>query len=55
MSVASRLPIADGRAVRRYVGQVAHRHPRLLWTALGLHVLAALTALAAPRLLGDLV
>ena len=55
MSVTTRLPIADGRAVRRYVGQVAHRHPRLLWTALGLHVLAALTALAAPRLLGDLV
>ena len=55
MSVTTRLPIADGRAVRRYVGQVAHRHPRLLWTALGLHVLAALAALAAPRLLGDLV
>ncbi len=55
MSVTTRLPIADGRAVRRYVGQVAHRHPRLLWTALGLHVLAALSALAAPRLLGDLV
>lgn len=55
MSVTTRLPIADGKAVRRYVGQVAHRHPRLLWSALGLHVLAALTALAAPRLLGDLV
>ena len=55
MSATTRLPIADGRAVRRYVGQVAHRHPRLLWTALGLHVLAAVTALAAPRLLGDLV
>ena len=55
MSVTTRLPIADGKAVRRYVGQVAHRHPRLLWTALGLHVLAALTALAAPRLLGGLV
>ena len=41
--------------MRRYVGQVAQRHPRLLWTALGLHVLAALAALAAPRLLGDLV
>jgi ABC-type multidrug transport system fused ATPase/permease subunit len=55
VSVTTRLPIADGRAVRRYVGQVAHRHPRLLWTALGLHVLAALAGLAAPRLLGDLV
>ncbi|MCW2834346.1 MAG: yheI 2 [Nocardioides sp.] len=55
MSVTTRLPIADGRAVRRYVGQVAHRHPRLLWTALALHIAAALSALAAPRLLGDLV
>lgn len=55
MSVTTRLPIADGRAVRRYVAQVAQRHPRLLWSALGLHVLAALSALAAPRLLGDLV
>ena len=55
MSVTTRLPVADSRAVRTYVGQVAHRHPGLLWSALGLHVLAALTALAAPRLLGDLV
>lgn len=53
--MSTRLPIADGRAVRRYVGQVAHRHPALLWSALGLHVAAAVTALAAPRLLGDLV
>ncbi|WP_246210580.1 ABC transporter ATP-binding protein [Nocardioides piscis] len=55
MSDQTRLPVADGRAVRRYVGQVARRHPRMLWSALGLHVLAALSALAAPRLLGDLV
>lgn len=53
--MSTRLPIADARAVRRYVGQVAHRHPVLLWSALGLHVAAAVTALAAPRLLGDLV
>ena len=55
MSVTTRLPIADSRAMRRYVGQVVHRHPRLLWTALALHIAAALAALAAPRLLGDLV
>ena len=55
MSVTTRLPIADGRAVRRYVGQVVHRHPKLLWTALALHIAAALAGLAAPRLLGDLV
>ena len=41
--------------MRRYAGQIARRHPRLLWGALSLHGLAALTALAAPRLIGDLV
>ncbi len=55
MSVTTRLPIADSSAMRRYVGQVARRHPTLLWTAVGLHVSAAVTALAAPRLIGDLV
>jgi ABC-type multidrug transport system fused ATPase/permease subunit len=55
MSVTTRLPVADDRAVRRYVGRVAQRHPLLLWSALGLHVLAALAGLAAPQLLGDLV
>ncbi len=49
------LPVADGRAVRRYATQIARRHPKLLWGAVALHVLAALAALAAPRLLGDLV
>lgn len=49
------LPVAEGRTVRRYAGQLARRHPRMLWGALGLHVCAALAALAAPRLLGDLV
>jgi ABC-type multidrug transport system fused ATPase/permease subunit len=55
VSVTTKLPVADGRAVRRYVARVAQRHPFLLWSALGLHVLAALSALAAPQLLGDLV
>ncbi|MFL6001928.1 MAG: ABC transporter ATP-binding protein [Nocardioides sp.] len=49
------LPVADGRAVRRYAARIARHHPRLLWGALALHVGAALAALAAPRLLGDLV
>jgi ABC-type multidrug transport system fused ATPase/permease subunit len=49
------LPVADSRSVRRYARDIARRHPRMLWGALSLHVLAALTALAAPRLLGDLV
>ncbi|WP_166133730.1 ABC transporter ATP-binding protein [Nocardioides ochotonae] len=49
------LPVADGRALRSYVKRLARRHPRLLYGALGLHVLAAGAALAAPRLIGDLV
>jgi ABC-type multidrug transport system fused ATPase/permease subunit len=55
MSVRTALPVADAPALRRYVRRLAQRHPRLLWTALALHVGAALAALAAPRLLGDLV
>nr|WP_202387820.1 ABC transporter ATP-binding protein [Nocardioides flavescens] len=49
------MPVADARSLRRYVRDLARRHPRLLWTALGLHVGAALAGLAAPRLLGNLV
>jgi ABC-type multidrug transport system fused ATPase/permease subunit len=54
-SVSTTLPVADTRAVRRYAVSIARKHPRLLWSAVALHVLAALAALAAPRLLGDLV
>ncbi len=53
--MSTHLPVADTRAVRRYVARLARRHPRMLYGALALHVLAALAALAAPRLLGDLV
>ncbi|MBA2954035.1 ATP-binding cassette domain-containing protein [Nocardioides sp. MAH-18] len=49
------LPVADGRAVRKYVGTLARRHPTMLYGALALHVSAALAGLAAPRLLGGLV
>jgi ABC-type multidrug transport system fused ATPase/permease subunit len=52
---STHLPVADDRAVRRYVGRLARRHPRMLWGAIALHVLAALAGLAAPRLLGGLV
>lgn len=55
MSATTALPVADGRGVRRYAVSLARRHPRMLWGAVSLHVLAALTALAAPRLLGELV
>ena len=54
-AVSDRLPVADTRAVRRYAVTLARKHPRMLWSAVALHVLAALTALAAPRLLGGLV
>ncbi|MCB0908949.1 MAG: ABC transporter ATP-binding protein, partial [Nocardioidaceae bacterium] len=49
------LPIADGPEVRRYVGDLARRHPRIIAGALILHSGAAVAGLAAPRLLGDLV
>jgi ABC-type multidrug transport system fused ATPase/permease subunit len=49
------LPVAGGRHVARYVVSLARRYPRLVWGAAALHIAAALAALAAPRLLGDLV
>jgi len=55
MSVRTALPVADSRSLRRYVRGLARRHPRMLWSALALHIGAALAGLAAPRLLGDLV
>jgi ABC-type multidrug transport system fused ATPase/permease subunit len=55
MSATTHLPVADTRAVRRYAASLARRHPRMLWSAVLLHVLAALAGLAAPRLLGGLV
>lgn len=53
--MSGQLPVSDTPAVRRYVRQVARRHPRMLWSTLALHALAALAGLAVPRLLGDLV
>ncbi|WP_181312156.1 ABC transporter ATP-binding protein [Nocardioides campestrisoli] len=55
MSAQTTLPVAQGGEVGRYAVSILRRHPRLLGGALALHVLAALAALAAPRLLGDLV
>jgi ABC-type multidrug transport system fused ATPase/permease subunit len=52
---STRLPVADAASVRRYARDLARRHPRMLWSALALHVLAAAAGLAAPRLLGGLV
>ncbi len=53
--MTTHLPVADTRTVRAYVGTLARRHPKMLYSALALHVCAALAALAAPRLLGGLV
>ena len=53
--MSTRLPVAETRDVRRYVARLARRHPRAIWGSTALHVAAALAALAAPRLLGDLV
>lgn len=53
--MSTTLPVADSRSVRRYAVEIARRHPRMLLAALLLNVLAALAALAVPRLLGDLV
>lgn len=49
------LPVADGRQVRAYAVALFRRHPRMIWGAFSLHASAALAALAAPRLIGDLV
>ncbi|MEE6260464.1 ABC transporter ATP-binding protein [Plantactinospora sonchi] len=49
------LPVADAAQVRRYARTLFRRHPRGLAAVLGLHALAAITGLAAPRLLGELV
>jgi ABC-type multidrug transport system fused ATPase/permease subunit len=53
--MSTALPVADAAQVRRYARTVARRHPRALAVALGLHALAAMAGLAAPRLLGELV
>jgi ABC-type multidrug transport system fused ATPase/permease subunit len=49
------LPVATGGQVAGYALALLRRHPRTLSLAFGLHLAAALAALAGPRLLGDLV
>ncbi|MBF9128189.1 ABC transporter ATP-binding protein [Plantactinospora sp. S1510] len=53
--MSTALPVADAVQVRQYARVLIRRHPRALAGALGLHALAAVTGLAAPRLIGDLV
>ncbi|MCG5216720.1 ABC transporter ATP-binding protein [Streptosporangium sp. KLBMP 9127] len=49
------LPVADRAQVRAYARRLTLKYPRQLSLALGLHGLAAVAGLAAPRLLGELV
>jgi ABC-type multidrug transport system fused ATPase/permease subunit len=49
------LPVAGPAEIRRHARRLARRHPRTLLVALLLHALAAVTGLAAPRLIGGLV
>lgn len=49
------LPVAGPAEIRRHARRLARRHPRTLLVALLLHGLAAITGLAAPRLIGGLV
>ena len=49
------LPVATGREVGSYALDLLRRHPRSVSLAVGLHLAAALAALAGPRLLGNLV
>ncbi|MEV0714526.1 ABC transporter ATP-binding protein [Asanoa sp. NPDC050611] len=53
--MSGQLPVADAREVRRYARRLVRRHPRQLGLVLGLHGLAAVAGLVAPRLLGNLV
>jgi ABC-type multidrug transport system fused ATPase/permease subunit len=49
------LPVASSAEVRRHARRIARRHPRALITTMALHALAAVSGLAAPRLIGTLV
>ncbi|MFK4086736.1 ABC transporter ATP-binding protein [Kribbella sp. NPDC020789] len=49
------LPVAESAEIRRHARRLARRHPRALLIALALHAVAAVSGLAAPRLIGDLV
>jgi ABC-type multidrug transport system fused ATPase/permease subunit len=49
------LPVATGVPVRGYAVRLLRKYPRWVYGGIGLHALAALAALAGPRLLGGLV
>jgi ABC-type multidrug transport system fused ATPase/permease subunit len=49
------LPVATGAQVRGYAVRLLRKYRRWVYGGIGLHALAALAALAGPRLLGGLV
>lgn len=49
------LPVADRQTVRRYAASLIRGYPRGLALVISLHAVAAISGLAAPWLLGDLV
>ncbi|GAA0604006.1 ABC transporter ATP-binding protein [Kribbella sandramycini] len=49
------LPVAGPAEIRKHARRLVRRHPRALAIALALHAVAAVTGLAAPRLIGNLV
>lgn len=55
MSGRTILPVATGAEVRRYARSLLRRHPRQLGITVVLHGSAAVTGLAGPYLLGQLV
>lgn len=55
MSARAILPVANGAEVRRYARSLLRRHPRQLGITVVLHGSAAITGLAGPYLLGQLV
>lgn len=52
---ARALPVAEPPEVRAYAALVLRRHRRALTIVVGLHALAAIAALVAPRIVGALV
>ena len=53
--MSERLPIAGGEEVRANAGRLVRRHRGALAGVLALHGLSAVSGLAAPRLIGELV
>jgi len=55
MSTTTKLPVADVPVVRRAARELFSKHPREVAKVIGLHSLAAMAGLVAPRMIGELV